>query len=206
LKAKICFDWKINGMANQRQPDMTSERQIAANRRNAAKSTGPRSPAAKKRVSRNAYRHGLSSNVIWSKKLSKQLHERARSLVSNSQDPLTLERARAVAEAELDIACVRRAKVSLIERISAFGALDPPQFTSRGIIRWLRAYERGIDLPPSFAMAGVPPAMPPEGPERSTEAIRRALPELLKLDRYERRAAARRDRAVRDICEARKKP
>jgi hypothetical protein len=33
---------------------MASERQIAANRRNARKSTGPRSGAGKKRASRNA--------------------------------------------------------------------------------------------------------------------------------------------------------
>ena len=38
--------------------------------------------------------------------------------------------------------------------------------------------------------------MPPHEPERSAEAVRRVLPELRKLNRYERRAAARRDRAV----------
>jgi len=39
---------------------MASERQIAANRRNARKSSGPHSGAGKKRASRNAYRHGLT--------------------------------------------------------------------------------------------------------------------------------------------------
>ena len=39
---------------------MASERQIAANRRNAQKSTGPTSGSGKKRSSKNAYRHGLS--------------------------------------------------------------------------------------------------------------------------------------------------
>ena len=41
--------------------------------------------------------------------------------------------------------------------------------------------------------------MPTEEPERTAEALRRALPELVKLDRYETRAAARRDRAIRQI-------
>ena len=42
---------------------MASDRQIAANRRNARKSTGPRSGAGKKRARRNAYRHGLTLSV-----------------------------------------------------------------------------------------------------------------------------------------------
>jgi hypothetical protein len=42
---------------------MASERQIAANRRNAQKSTGPKSVQGKKRSSKNAYRHGLSVAV-----------------------------------------------------------------------------------------------------------------------------------------------
>jgi hypothetical protein len=40
---------------------MATEKQIAANRRNAQKSTGPRSPEGKCRSSRNALRHGLYS-------------------------------------------------------------------------------------------------------------------------------------------------
>jgi len=40
---------------------MSSQRQIAANRVNALKSTGPKSPEGKARVSRNAVTHGLCS-------------------------------------------------------------------------------------------------------------------------------------------------
>jgi hypothetical protein len=43
--------------------------------------------------------------------------------------------------------------------------------------------------------------MPSSEPEHSAEALRRALPELLKLDRYERRAAARRERATREVAD-----
>ncbi len=39
--------------------------------------------------------------------------------------------------------------------------------------------------------------MPTDEPARTAEAVRRALPELVKLNRYESRAVARRDRALR---------
>src|SRR5689334_21446643 len=43
---------------------MASERQRAANRANAKRSTGPKTPAGKLRSSRNALKHGLSALVF----------------------------------------------------------------------------------------------------------------------------------------------
>ncbi|MBZ2183233.1 MAG: hypothetical protein K7J46_00890 [Bryobacter sp.] len=43
---------------------MASQNQIEANRQNAQASTGPKSPAGKLTVSRNALRHGLTANSI----------------------------------------------------------------------------------------------------------------------------------------------
>jgi hypothetical protein len=43
---------------------MTSAAKIAANRRNARRSTGPRTTAGKMRVRRNALRHGLADVVL----------------------------------------------------------------------------------------------------------------------------------------------
>jgi hypothetical protein len=41
--------------------------------------------------------------------------------------------------------------------------------------------------------------MPSQDPDRTAEAVRRALPEPAKLDRYESGAAARLDRAIQEI-------
>lgn len=176
---------------------MASEGQIAANRRNACKSTGPRSGAGKNRSSRNAYRYGLTLSITSSAAYAKQLDKLVRKIIGDTADAILLERARAIAQAELELARVRRVKVALIERASAFGELDPPQpFRSvTQIIRLLNAIDRG--RVPSFPEAVESSAtMPSQEPDRSAEAIRRVLPELRKLDRYERRAVARRDRAV----------
>jgi len=178
---------------------MASERQIAANRRNARKSIGPRCGAGKKRASRNAYRHGLTLSVISTTAVAKQLDKLVRKIAGDSKDAMVLERARAIAQAELDLARVRRAKVALIERASAFGELNPPQLTVTQMIRLLNAFDRGrlIVPKPIDALA----TMPSQEPDRSAEAVRRVLPELRKLDRYDRRAAAQRERAVLEFSD-----
>jgi len=172
---------------------MASERQIAANRRNARESTGPRSGAGKKRASRNAYRHGLTLSITSTAAYAKQLDKLVREIAGDSKDAIVLERARAIAQAELDLARVRRAKIALIERARAFGELDPPRLTVTQMIR----LDRGrLILPkPSDSLA----TMPSQEPDRTAEAVRRVLQDLRKLDRYERRAAAQRERAVLDL-------
>jgi hypothetical protein len=156
---------------------VASERQIAANRRNAGKSTGPRSSGGKKRASRNACRHGLTLNILSTAAFAKQLDKLVCQIVGDTDGALALERARAAAYAELDLARVRRAKVALIERASALGEFE----------------QGGATVPePSHRSA----TMPSPEPYPSSEAVRRLLPELRKLGRYERRAAARRDQAL----------
>jgi hypothetical protein len=181
---------------------MASERQIAANRRNARKSTGPRSGAGRKRASRNAYRHGLTLSITSTAAFAKQLDTLVREIAGDTEDAITIERARAVAQADLELARARRAKVALIERASAFGALDAPRLTVPQMIRLVNAFDRGRYSIPKPIDASA--TMPSHEPDRLAEAVRRVLPELRKLDRYERRAAAQRERAVRALYSRRK--
>jgi hypothetical protein len=175
---------------------MSSDRQIAANRRNARRSTGPRSAAGRRRSSRNSFRHGLAAGLATSAEHIKYIERLARKIAGASPDILTLESARTFAQAEFELAQIRRVKVALISRVMVFGGLETPDddFQSPGQIkRFLKGLKRGeLILPHRIETA----AMPTTDPERTTEAIRRALPELIKLGRYERRAAARRASAM----------
>jgi hypothetical protein len=177
---------------------MASERQIAANRRNARNSTGPRSSAGKSRASRNAYRHGLSVSVGVSAPLAPRLEIRARKIAGNSDDALTREAAREIVQAELDLAQVRRAKVAVIERARAVGPADRPWDSVSHVDEVLK-----VAVEPASATGAEPGdfslTMPSHDLDRSAQTIRRALPQLRRLDRYERHAVARRDRAVSQL-------
>src|SRR5262249_907780 len=112
---------------------MASERQIAANRRNAGRSTGPRSNGGKKRASRNAYRHGLSLNIGAIQEFAESVNTLAQKIAGNSPDVRVLERARNIAEAELDLGRARQAKVMLIEHSRAVSALHSSQLGGRSL-------------------------------------------------------------------------
>jgi hypothetical protein len=206
---------------------MASERQIAANRLNARKSTGPLSRAGKRRSSRNAYRHGLASSRKADAATARKLDQLARQIAGDSNSEIILELARSAAEAELDLARVRLASVALINRVSAFGAIDPfSDELAKDKAKWqrLRAELRHFRAELRHFKACQPQHrkalckilyrdgrhaalveedftenMPAQEPERTAEAVRRALPELVKLNRYQVRAASRRNRAIKEI-------
>jgi hypothetical protein len=124
---------------------MTTKRQIAANRGNAGKSTGPRSHSGKKRAGRNAYRHGLTVSPLSNAAVAKQIEKLARKLAGKSNSEIILEHARDAAQAAIDLARVRRVKVALIERVSALGSMETPQLfhSVREANRFLISIERG---------------------------------------------------------------
>src|SRR5205823_5382712 len=103
---------------NTRIP-VASVRQIAANRRNARRSTGPRTPAAKARAARNALRHGLTTPLARDPPASAEIAGLAAALVGRSPNPARLEQARIAAEAEFELRRVRAHRKSLLDRKAA---------------------------------------------------------------------------------------
>jgi hypothetical protein len=70
---------------------MATEKQIAANRANAKRSTGPKTAAGKQKSSRNAYRHGLSGLVLWDPAILAKIDSATRDCVGEvaAEDQLT---------------------------------------------------------------------------------------------------------------------
>ena len=184
---------------------MASERQIAANRRNARKSTGPRSEAGKKRASGNAYRHGRAAiggqpgtSAAEIETLASAIAAAASGSVLAAADTEILGYARTAAQAERELARIRAMKAVAMSALMAVANL-PIAAVSQHVDVDLVAM-CGNDEPLfESSPAPVTPKQTPSEPTGNANAARRSLTDLLILDRYEQRAAARRDRAVLDI-------
>ena len=110
---------------------MASEKQIAANRANAKRSTGPKTAAGKQRSSRNAYRHGLFVADSTDGVVDAQNDELAGLVAAQSTDdrwPAALE----LAEAQQRL---WRIKTIRIERWAKIDLNDCPQSLSKDLKR-----------------------------------------------------------------------
>jgi hypothetical protein len=132
---------------------MSSARQIAANRRNAQRSSGPRTAAGKQKVGDNALRHGLAAAASRDPNIDAQIKRLAKAIAKEAQDATQREQASVIAESEIMLLRVRAARINIFEQI----------------------------------LSGI-----------GTEGVigRSQLEQLNRLERYERRALSRRQRAI----------
>jgi len=136
---------------------MISAERIAANRRNARASTGPRTAAGKRRVAANALRHGLAASVRDSA-LTAMAARIAAALTGPESSPRRRALIAPIAEAQADIWRARNARAALINLAAA--------------------------------------SIPGDEEHREAKAIAQVLPQPTRLETYERRATARRNRAL----------
>lgn len=101
---------------------MTSKRKIAANRKNAKKSTGPRSEAGRATSRHNARRHGLATGIGSDPALRDDIEKLAKLLAQAGGRENIGEFAREAAEAHLDLARIRSIRARLYARMRFFGA------------------------------------------------------------------------------------
>jgi hypothetical protein len=102
---------------------VTTSRRLEANRANARKSTGPRTPGGKSRSSRSALRHGLSIPVVSSPHLAEQVDQLAQEIAAESTSNFVLDHARRVAEAQMDLRRITKARHEILGGMNDDGAL-----------------------------------------------------------------------------------
>ena len=225
---------------------MTSERKIAANRRNGQNSRGPRSAAGKAIASRNALRHGLAAIKYREPVAATDLENFAQALCDGDVDPALFEQAVAIAREDYVLRAITEQQLAVIERLHE--PLAPTlgkrnnrlQLGNARLQKSREAYDELValrdrlmekykgELPGAPAEADADPLVrlhlrivlmdkeeailargedptmtlgchPEERPEQRSESevLEAGASELIRLDRYEHRAQARRNRAIR---------
>ena len=179
---------------------MTSQAQKIANRKNATRSSGPKSVQGKARVAKNALRHGLAISLYHFPELSAAAELLAREIVGENADESRFEKARAFADAQLDL---KRIRMLRLQAFQEFQLVTPeqlqmdrkqvvgdainrepfrldPERVNRALVLFTGVSERWRD--PDFH-----------------DSIRKLGAVLRRLDRYERRALSKRKRAARNL-------
>ena len=153
---------------------MDDDTRIAANRRNAQRSSGPRSVAGKLNVGRNALRHGLSAATPRDPGIAAEVDRLATAIGGENADAAQSEQALIIAESELTLLRVRAVRTSIFEQmLVATGAAN----TQEPSAQLLGRRHAGV--------IGRPP-----------------LEQLRRLERYERRAFSKRQGAIRKLLDA----
>ncbi len=117
---------------------MATARQIAANRANAQKSTGPKTAAGRARSSRNALRHGLSAQLPPDPASEAQIEALTQAIIGDSTTPEAFEAAREIAEAHVELMRIRSIRAATAATLDLVAA--DPQALAR--LQALDRYER----------------------------------------------------------------
>ena len=163
---------------------MATDKQIAANRRNAVRSTGPRTPLGKARTRRNSIRHGLLSKVMADPALVAEARKLAIRIAREHGQPDHCVEAQTVAEAELTILQARAARALVLN-------MSPVAHTPRS---------EGSVGPHAGGGSDGNPVVVAAGENDLASAYLERLPMLTRIERYETTSLLRRQRALRSLC------
>jgi hypothetical protein len=153
---------------------MSSAKQIAANRKNAQKSTGPRTAAGKARASRNRRQHALSTISRNNPLFAQRIAAIARAICSETTG--LYAQAMIIGECTTVLACVQAERIALMDQSLGGSGVRPSDAQDTG-----------------KAELGAAAPVPPRDELAATDLAAR---DLDRLERYERRALSRRKRAI----------
>lgn len=162
---------------------------VRARRANARRSTGPRSATGRRRAALNARRHGLAVSISALPEYDPAIARLAGLIAGIGADRRRIGQARLVAEAQIDLLRIRRAKLMLL------GRPTPHPSPGVGPARGRIATGRRTPAPDTGTVRGAVGEAEPD-----PAAIGETAREMLRLDRYERRALSRRNSAARALA------
>ena len=207
---------------------MSSQAKIAANRANGRKGRGPRTMAGKSKASRNALRHGLAAISRNNPEFFPEIAAVASAICNGATDPLLFEQALIIAENGFVLRCVQAERIAAIERhrdatatplaTGDLGFARAKATLARAKLTYAMLVKRQAQDSPSKRAATLGEAHVDAGhqSERAArrhaaglpalqrdefDAMRAAMAELDRLERYRRRAWSRERRAVRRFLE-----
>jgi hypothetical protein len=125
-----------------------SKTRAEANRRNAARSTGPRTAKGRLRSAQNARRHGFASVVVGGTKLSDEAEKLACAIAGPDPSPQRLHQARIIAETQFTLAKIAISKITTIKFVLAYKVkstnvlLEPEQRCAIAVVKSLDQLRR----------------------------------------------------------------
>ncbi len=160
-----------------------------ANRRNARRSTGPRSAVGKRRVAQNAIKHGLATSILTNDVFSQEIETLARAIAGRGTRGPRLDLARAIAAAQADLRRIRQVRLQLLERHLKRGDYLEDKQLSVAVLKAMKRSRSSEDF--TDRALRMMPKIKPSDPDNTAAVLADFSKELEVIDRYERRAASR---------------